>query len=47
VRSPRGTTVTNGIAERWVGTARRELLDRTLIWNRSQLERPLRAYVER
>jgi hypothetical protein len=32
--------------ERWVQTCRRELLDRTLIWNRRQLERFLRDYVE-
>jgi hypothetical protein len=26
-------------AERWIGTLRRELLDRTIIWNQHQLER--------
>jgi hypothetical protein len=29
--------VANGIAERWIGTLRWELLDRTIIWNRRQL----------
>jgi hypothetical protein len=28
--------------KRWVGTARRELLDRTLTWNRRELEKLLR-----
>jgi hypothetical protein len=29
----------NAIAERWIGGCRRELLDRTLIWNHSHLRR--------
>jgi putative transposase len=33
------------VAERWVGTVRRELLDRTLAWNRQQLGRLLCEYV--
>jgi putative transposase len=41
VRAPRA----NAIAERWVGTARRELLDRMLIVNRRHLERVLAEYV--
>jgi hypothetical protein len=46
IRTPPRTPVANTYAERWVGTARRELLDRTLIWNRRQLEQLLREYVE-
>ena len=34
----------NSIAERWIGGCRRELLDRTLIWNQSHLRRILRDY---
>ena len=34
----------NAIAERWMGGCRRELLDRTLIWNQAHLRRILRAY---
>jgi len=32
----------NAIAERWIGGCRRELLDRTLIWNQSHLRQILR-----
>jgi putative transposase len=39
VRAPRA----NAIAERWIGTVRRELLDRMLILNRRHLERVLAA----
>ena len=41
VRAPRA----NAIAERWIGTVRRELLDRMLILNRRQLEAALAEYV--
>jgi putative transposase len=41
VRAPRA----NAIAERWIGTVRRELLDRMLILNRRHLERVLAEYV--
>jgi putative transposase len=41
VRAPRA----NAIAERWVGTARRELLDRMLIVNRHHLEQVLTEYL--
>jgi putative transposase len=41
IRTPPYTPVANAYAERWVGTVRRELLDRTLIWNRPHLERGL------
>jgi putative transposase len=34
----------NAIAERWIGGCRRELLDRTLIWNQSHLQQVLRDY---
>ena len=34
----------NAIAERWTGGCRRELLDRTLIWNQAHLRRILCQY---
>jgi transposase InsO family protein len=34
----------NGIMERWVRTYRRELLDRTLIWNQRHLMQALREF---
>ena len=40
VRTPR----MNAIAERWIGGCRRELLDRTLIWNQAHLRRILHQY---
>ena len=40
VRTPR----MNAIAERWIGGCRRELLDRTLVWNQEHLRRILRQY---
>jgi transposase InsO family protein len=40
VRAPRA----NAIAERWIGTVRRELLDRMLIVNRRHLEHVLAEY---
>ena len=40
VRIPR----MNAIMERWVGTCRRELLDRTLIWNQAHLIHTLREF---
>lgn len=36
----------NGIAERWVGSARRELPDHVIVLNENQLRRLLREYVE-
>src|SRR5260370_29769106 len=42
IRTPSHTPVANTHAQRWVGTVRRELCDRTLIWNQRQLERMLR-----
>jgi len=40
VRTPR----MNAIAECWIGGCRRELLDRTLIWNQTHLRWILRQY---
>jgi len=40
VRTPR----MNAIAERWIGGCRRELLDRTLVWNQAHLRQILRQY---
>jgi putative transposase len=40
VRTPR----MNAIAERWIGGCRRELPDRTLVWNQHHLRRILREY---
>jgi putative transposase len=34
----------NAVMERWVRTCRRELLDRTLIWNQRHLLHALREY---
>jgi putative transposase len=34
----------NAIAERWIGGCRRELLNRTLIWNQTHLRRILGQY---
>jgi hypothetical protein len=34
----------NATAERWIGGCRRELLDRTLIWNQARLRRILCQY---
>ena len=43
VRVPR----MNSVMERWIQTCRRELLDRTLIWNQSHLLHALRQYERR
>jgi putative transposase len=40
IRTPR----MNAIAERWIGGCRRELLDRTFIWNQAHLRRILSDY---
>ncbi len=45
LKTPIRTPVANAFAERWIGTLRRELLDRTLIWNRRQLERLVADYI--
>ena len=36
----------NTFAERWIGSIRRELLDRTIIWNQRQLERLVSDYID-
>jgi hypothetical protein len=40
IQAPRA----NAIMQRWIGGCRRELLDRTLIWNQRHLPRVLRQY---
>jgi putative transposase len=40
IRTPR----MNAIMERWIGSVRRELLNRTLVWNREHLRQVLHAY---
>ena len=40
IRTPR----MNAIAERWIGGCRRELMDRTLVWNQAHLRQVLRQY---
>ena len=42
VRSP----VANTFAERWIGSIRRELLDRTIIWDQHQIEQLVVDYIE-
>ena len=44
--TPIRTPVANSFAERWIGTLRRELLDRTIIWNQRQLHRLVTNYVD-
>jgi hypothetical protein len=46
VRTPLRAPNANAYIERWVGSARRECLDRLLIFNRRQLEQVLRVYVQ-
>ena len=43
--TPVRTPVANAFAERWIGSIRRELLDRTIIWNQRQLERLAVDYI--
>jgi putative transposase len=45
LKTPVRTPVANTFAERWIGSIRRELLDRTIIWNRRQLERLVVDYI--
>lgn len=45
VRTPIRAPNANAYAERWVGSVRRECLDRLLIFGRRQLEHVLRVYV--
>ena len=46
LKTPVRTPVANSFAERWIGSIRRELLDRTIIWNQRQLKRLVIDYVE-
>ena len=46
IKTPIRTPVANTFAERWIGTLRRELLDRTIIWNQRQLGRIVADYVQ-
>ncbi|MCP4960236.1 MAG: transposase [Actinomycetia bacterium] len=46
LRTPVQVPVANTFAERWIGSIRRELLDRTIIWNQHQLERLVREYID-
>ena len=45
LKTPVRTPVANAFAERWIGTLRRELLDRTIIWNQRQLQRLVIDYI--
>ena len=45
IRTPFRAPNANAHVERWVGSVRRECLDRLLIFSRRQLERVLRVYV--
>ena len=40
------TAVSNGVAERWVGSVRRELLDHVIVFNERHPRRLLREYVD-
>src|SRR5664279_1368111 len=44
LRSPIQAPRANAIMERWIGGCRRELVDRTLIWNQRHLRNVLRDY---
>ena len=46
LKTPARTPVANAFAERWIGTLRRELLDRTIIWNQHQLQRLAIDYID-
>ena len=46
LRTPVRVPVANAFAERWIGTLRRELLDRTIIWNQRQLQRLAIDYID-
>ena len=46
LKTPVRTPVANTFAERWIGTLRRELLDRTIIWNQRQLQRLVTDYID-
>ena len=44
--TPVRTPVANAFAERWIGSLRRELVDRTIIWNQRQLQRLVTEYID-
>ena len=46
LRTPVRVPVAKAFAERWIGTPRRELLDRTIIWNQRQLEHLVTDYID-
>ena len=46
LKTPVRTPVANAFAECWIGSIRRELLDRTIIWDRRQLERLVTEYID-
>ena len=46
LKTPVRTPVANTFAERWIGTLRRELLDRTIIWNQRQLHRIVVDFID-
>ena len=46
LKTPVRTPVANAFAERWIGTLRREFLDRTIIWNRRQLNKLVVDYID-
>ena len=46
IRTPPYTPVANSYAERWIGTVRRELLDRTIVLGAGHLRNLLHDYVE-
>ena len=46
IRLPFRAPRSNSFCERWVGTARRELLDHVLVFGRRHLERVLREFLE-
>ena len=45
LKTPVRAPIANAFAERWIGTLRRELLDRTIIWNQRQLQRLVIDYI--
>ena len=45
LKTPVRAPTANAFAERWTGTLRRELLDRTIIWNQRQLQRLVIDYI--
>jgi putative transposase len=46
LKTPVRMPLANSFAERWIATLRRELLDRTIIWHRHQLEPIVIDYID-